>query len=95
MVGSLPFPLYATRATNVAGIVYLAAGYDGNQPITPSHQCRRHHLLAMIVVLTGASYTSSVFSWDGVAEVWTESGRISYARGYHALAEVPLKDFCS
>jgi len=71
LVGSLPFPLYATRATNVAGIVYLAAGYDG------------------------ASYTSSVFSWDGVAEVWTESGRISYARGYHALTEVPLKDFCS
>ena len=64
-----------------------------------SHQCRRHHLanamtLSMIV-LSGASYTSSVFSWDGVAEVWTESGRLSHERGYHALTEVPLKDLCS
>ena len=34
LVASLPLPLYATRATNVAGIVYLAGGYDGEQPIT-------------------------------------------------------------
>ena len=33
LAGSLPLPLYATRATNVAGIVYLAGGYDGEQPI--------------------------------------------------------------
>merc|ERR1712126_342293 len=71
VVGSLPFPLYATRAANVGGIVHLTGGYDG------------------------ASYTASVFSWDSVAETWSESGSLTYARGYHAVAQVPLKDLCS
>ena len=97
LVGSLPFPLYATRATNVAGIVYLAGGYDGETHY--SHQCRRHYpadaMIKPMIALTGASYTASVFSWDGVAEVWSESGKLSHARGYHAVTEVPLADLCS
>ena len=48
-----------------------------------------------IFLHTGPSYTSSVFSWDSVAEEWILAGRLSFARGYHAVAEVPLRSFCS
>ena len=34
LVGSLPSPLYATRAANVAGTVLLAGGYDGELTLT-------------------------------------------------------------
>ena len=43
---------------------------------------------------TEASYTPSVFSWDGVAEVWTEAGVMVHARGYHAVTQVPIGDIC-